>query len=320
MAATLLAFFMLVSTLPALSMPRDQQRQFLELLCAKVDSLLPHRAACGYDPCAGLFKNLDSPWQTHTFPTSIGGGPSAPNFWWLKVDAIKPDTSAPRHDSWILPACSVTVDENRFAWLQISTMVDSNVVEKFDSAITLVQDSRALILDVRNLRNGSEATVYKIIGRFINSDLPGFRYISMSNSTADTLTTTVSPRGPWIYDKPMLVVFDNEWPGCGLADILEMRKRTALHFMPSSPHGGCDRNGVVFGRQITIELDSNYVARIPTARVLHPTKPEFEAREGSCHSMTCGCWGPCPHGPQVERDKKEAWNELKELYTNWHRP
>lgn len=104
---------------------------------------------------------------------------------------------------------TVTADKIGFiatyAWLP-----GRGISQRCDEALEAVRDTRALIVDVRLNSGGSEDVAKEFAGRFMANE---FTYSShqVRNGPAHTDLTektlrTVQPRGPWRYDRPVLLL------------------------------------------------------------------------------------------------------------------
>jgi hypothetical protein len=84
------------------------------------------------------------------------------------------------------------------------------VRERCDEALEAVRDTRALIVDVRLNSGGTEDVAKEFAGRFVANEFTYSSY-QVRNGPAHTDLTekslrTVQPRGPWRYDRPVLLL------------------------------------------------------------------------------------------------------------------
>jgi hypothetical protein len=84
------------------------------------------------------------------------------------------------------------------------------ICERCDEALEAVRDARALIVDVRLNSGGTEDVAKEFAGRFVANEFTYSSY-QVRNGPAHTDLTekslrTVQPRGPWRYDRPVLLL------------------------------------------------------------------------------------------------------------------
>lgn len=104
-----------------------------------------------------------------------------------------------------------TVTPDKIGYITTFNWLSSDGIrEQCDEALDAVSDTRALIVDVRLNRGGDEDVARDFAGRFLSSE---FIYAShrLRNGPAHTnltekLLRTVKPRGPWRYDRPVLLL------------------------------------------------------------------------------------------------------------------
>lgn len=91
-----------------------------------------------------------------------------------------------------------------------NSLGDDGTVEAFDAALETLKDARGWILDLRDTPGGGNTSIAEpIMGRFITEDMPYQRIIPSDEPAYDR---TVSPRGPWTVDSPLLVLVGH-WTG-----------------------------------------------------------------------------------------------------------
>ncbi|MBF9219660.1 S41 family peptidase [Hymenobacter ruricola] len=108
-------------------------------------------------------------------------------------------------------------DHGTIGYLKINNSLgDSRLIARFDSALTALQGTQSLVLDLRETPSGGNTTVARaIMGRFIKAEGPYQRH-ELPNEEAETgiprrWLELVAPRGPR-YAKP-LVVLVGRWTG-----------------------------------------------------------------------------------------------------------
>jgi carboxyl-terminal processing protease len=96
-------------------------------------------------------------------------------------------------------------------YVRIRTFADVAVVDAFDAALASLPSSRGLIIDVRDNGGGDTAVGRPIMGRFITERRPyAFMRRREGRGLSAHWTEYVDPRGPFTYDKPV-VVLANHW-------------------------------------------------------------------------------------------------------------
>lgn len=90
-------------------------------------------------------------------------------------------------------------------------------VEAFDHALSDLRETRALILDLRNTPGGGNSSVARgILGRFVRRELPYQKHVLPSEERDTGVRRSwlelVSPRGGFVYGKPVAVLVDH-WTG-----------------------------------------------------------------------------------------------------------
>lgn len=94
-------------------------------------------------------------------------------------------------------------------------LADARVVEQFDGALNYLRDTRALILDLREVSApGSREVTLAILGRFVEAPTAWQRRQPRGGAMA---TDSVSPRGPFAYRAPVVVLVDRWTAGEGEA-------------------------------------------------------------------------------------------------------
>jgi C-terminal processing protease CtpA/Prc len=116
----------------------------------------------------------------------------------------------------------------RIGYIKINDLISEEIVSQFDSALEGVKHSRGLVLDLRDIPRGGNTDVAEpIIGRLIQRRM-GYQQVVPLHDRA--YTKEVSPRGPWTYKAP-IVVLVNRWTasmGEGIAIGLDGMKRATI--------------------------------------------------------------------------------------------
>lgn len=94
---------------------------------------------------------------------------------------------------------------------------NDQTIAAFDQALQELQNTRALIVDLRNTASGGNSTVARgILGRFVDRELPYQKHVMNTEERATGVRRSwlelVSPRGPFTYKKPVVVLVDH-WTG-----------------------------------------------------------------------------------------------------------
>lgn len=88
-------------------------------------------------------------------------------------------------------------------------------VDEFDAALAQVKDTKALLLDLRDLHGaGDRAVTRAVLGRFTATAKP---WQVREAPRAGKVIDTVAPRGPWTYAAPVAVLVDRWTAGEGEA-------------------------------------------------------------------------------------------------------
>lgn len=97
-----------------------------------------------------------------------------------------------------------------YGYIRLTALGDSRTVAAFDSALAAVRDAPGLLLDLRDAPQGGSTDVAEpILGRLIGG-IEGYQRVTPVHGRA--YTRTVSPRGPWTYTAP-IVVLVSRWTG-----------------------------------------------------------------------------------------------------------
>ena len=93
-------------------------------------------------------------------------------------------------------------------------LADARIVEQLDGALNYLKDTRALILDLREVSTGAREATLAILGRFIATPMEWQRRQPRGGAmTSDK----VAPRGPFHYRAPLVVLVDRWTAGEGEA-------------------------------------------------------------------------------------------------------
>jgi C-terminal processing protease CtpA/Prc len=98
-----------------------------------------------------------------------------------------------------------------------NSLGETDVIQLFDSALYQLKDTKALIIDLRETPGGGSSVVARgIMSRFIASEMPYQKHVLPNEEKEFKIKRSwlelVSPRGPFTYDK-QLIVLVNHWTG-----------------------------------------------------------------------------------------------------------
>lgn len=112
---------------------------------------------------------------------------------------------------------SKTIDDN-IGYIKINNSVgETEVIQLFDNALDQLKDTRALIIDLRETPSGGNSIVARgILSRFTKVEMPYQKHVLPNEEKEFKIKRSwleiVSPRGPFTYDKQVVVLVDH-WTG-----------------------------------------------------------------------------------------------------------
>lgn len=111
------------------------------------------------------------------------------------------------------PALAARALEGGAGYIRISSFGDMATAPAFDAALLTLKDSVGLIIDVRRNGGGDTAVARPIMGRFITERRPYARMRRREGAgLSEAWTEYVEPRGPFTYQRPVVVLTD-AWSG-----------------------------------------------------------------------------------------------------------
>jgi C-terminal processing protease CtpA/Prc len=169
--------------------------------------------------------------------------------------------------------------EGGVGYVRITALGDSDAVPAFDAALAELKESRGLILDLSETAAGGSTDVAEpILGRFFTKPAV---YQKGKPRTGHEWHAQVAPRGPFIYEGP-LVVLVGRWTasmGEGMAIGLDGTRRASVAGTPMARLQGA----VFTGRMPSTGIGFNYPAErvfhrdgTPRERFVPPTPVDFE--------------------------------------------
>lgn len=111
-----------------------------------------------------------------------------------------------------------SVLKNNTGYIKINNSLgETDLIQLFDTALFQLKDTKALIIDLRETPGGGNSIVARgILSRFISNELPYQKHVLPEDEKLFNIKRSwlelVSPRGPFMYDKP-LVILVNHWTG-----------------------------------------------------------------------------------------------------------
>jgi hypothetical protein len=102
------------------------------------------------------------------------------------------------------------VTTNRIGFIAVFGWSDPQTPERFGQALEKMRDTRGLIVDVRLNGGGDEPMAEKAAGRFLEKEFTyassQYRNGSSHTNLTEKFPRTASPRGPWRYDRPVVLL------------------------------------------------------------------------------------------------------------------
>lgn len=102
------------------------------------------------------------------------------------------------------------ITPDKIGFVAIYGWNNDRIPSQFDQVLNRMRDTRGLIVDVRLNGGGSEDLARDVAGRFLKSSFV-YAYSQFRNGPKHTDLTqkferTVEPRGPWRYDRPVILL------------------------------------------------------------------------------------------------------------------
>lgn len=176
-------------------------------------------------------------------------------------------------------------------WIIITAWYGAETPDEFDDALEEMRDTRGLIVDVRMNSGGDSLLAAMIAGRFVDKTRT-YLYYRHRNGTARTDLTEkipqlVSPRGPWRYDRPVILLMGQKCLSANESFCAQMSVCPQVTTMGDHTRGST-------GFPIEFKLPAEITARIPQWIAYLPDGQLFDERgvqpdvlfEGTADSFT----------------------------------
>lgn len=139
--------------------------------------------------------------------TVVAGGRGLPRTIQLRAREV----ALPLNQRDAVPDVSHRRLDGGIGLIAIRSFSDDAAIAAFDAGLAELRDAPALIIDVRNNGGGDTAVARPIMGRFITQTHPYARMRRRAGAgLGPAWTEVVEPRGPFTYDRPV-VVLCNHW-------------------------------------------------------------------------------------------------------------
>jgi hypothetical protein len=103
-----------------------------------------------------------------------------------------------------------TITTDKIGFMAIYSWSDRETPEQCDRVLEQLRDTRGLVLDVRLNGGGSEDLAMEVAGRFLEKPFlyaySQFRDGPVHTALTEKVARTLSPRGPWRYNRPVVVL------------------------------------------------------------------------------------------------------------------
>jgi len=143
--------------------------------------------------------------------TVVAGGRGLPRTIQLRAPGGAREVALPLNQRDAVPDVSHRRLDAGIGLIAIRSFSDDAAIAAFDAGLAELRDAPALIIDVRNNGGGDTAVARPIMGRFITQTRPYARMRRRAGAgLGPAWTEVVEPRGPFTYDRPV-VVLCNHW-------------------------------------------------------------------------------------------------------------
>lgn len=101
--------------------------------------------------------------------------------------------------------------KGKVGYLNVSGLSDQRLPEHVDGALESLKDTKGLIVDLRFNGGGDELLARQVAGRFVDQErvysLNQYRSGPGHDDLGEKLERRFAPRGPWRYEKPVVVLW-----------------------------------------------------------------------------------------------------------------
>lgn len=137
----------------------------------------------------------------------VAGGRGMPRTMQLRAAGEAREVALPLSQRDPVPDVSHRRLDGGIGLIAIRSFSDDAAIAAFDAGLAELRDAPALIIDVRNNGGGDTAVARPIMGRFIADTRPYARMRRRAGAgLGPAWTEFVEPRGPFTYDRPVVVL------------------------------------------------------------------------------------------------------------------
>jgi hypothetical protein len=164
------------------------------------------------------------------------------------------------------PRVQWAVTQDKIGFIAINSWTDSAIPSLCQNALEQMRDTRGLIVDVRANGGGSETMARQVAGRFEYTNFV-YAFDQVRNGANHTNLTammprTISPGGPWRYDRPVILLIGQKCVSSDESFIGMMTGATNVTTM-GDHSGGASGNPetiqLAFGMTVTVSTWIDYL-------------------------------------------------------------
>lgn len=218
-----------------------------------------------------------------------------------------------RNYNYVVEVTNVGEDQYNLRYESDRSNGDTCYFGMLAKALSELQHPKGIILDFRGLPPiASPDSVEQLISLFTLEPLFGLLKETRDGSTGYiSREQSAIAANPKAFTGPLVVILGWSTASQTIGAVLQNRPLTSV-IKIHDPHGGYESNTFVVDAD-TFNLPLGFSACVPTSVYRKPLSDEFASIAGSAWSMTCGCFGPCPHRKQIAENKEKPLKELKQL-------
>ncbi len=169
-----------------------------------VDGVEIAEAALGQRPAC--LSRADEAANLYALNAAVAGRRGQARAFGLSTGAM---LDLPLQDRSNEPDISFRMLADGFGYIRIASFANDSAISAFDAALEALRSAPGLILDVRRNGGGDTAVARPIMGRFIHARAPYARMRRREGAgLSPAWTEFVEPRGPFTYDRPVVVLTD----------------------------------------------------------------------------------------------------------------